>query len=253
VHDADPGQDRLMPSAKLARVRDRYQSLAPIYELSLGEWFLYASARRQAIDLLQLAPGATVVDFACGTGLNFALIEQRIGPFGTLIGVDMTAGMLHRAAQRVQKAGWSNVSLIQLDVSSLTRQELEQAGALTEARQVDAALCTLGMSVIPQWERAWGAMVALVRAGGRIAVMDGGPPRKQTVATRLARPLVSLGCRFFAADWTREPWRLAERDLANAEIMWSVWGYVHAAGGTKRRSGTATEVNESAADSYPPP
>lgn len=33
----------------------------------------------------------------------------------------------------------------------------------------------------------------------------------------LARPLVWLGCRFFAADWTREPWKLAERDLEQVE------------------------------------
>src|SRR4051812_7043877 len=49
------------------------------------EWLLYAAARKRAIDMLQLQPGARIVDVACGTGANFALIEQRIGPAGELV------------------------------------------------------------------------------------------------------------------------------------------------------------------------
>lgn len=82
----------------LGRVRRRYEKLAPVYELTLGER-LYARARRRAVELLRLAPGATVVDIACGTGLNFPLIEERIGPAGALIGVDLTAAMLRRAPE----------------------------------------------------------------------------------------------------------------------------------------------------------
>jgi S-adenosylmethionine-diacylgycerolhomoserine-N-methlytransferase len=220
--------------APLDRVRRRYRRLAPIYERTLGERWLYALARRRAIELLRLAPGATVVDIACGTGLNFPLIEERIGPSGSLIGVDLTAGMLRRAGARVQRSGWSNVTLVQDNATSLTRDRLEQVGALPTAKPVDAVLCTLGMSVIPQPEAAWQAMLALVRPGGGAAVMDGGPPPTPTLTTQLARPLVWLGCRFFAADWTRQPWKYAQRDLDHVEISWSMWGYVHAAGGTTR-------------------
>jgi len=91
--------------APLGRVLRRYKRLAPVYELALGERLLYARARRQAIQLLRLAPGSTVVDVACGTGLNFPLIQQRIGPSGRLIGVDLTAAMLRRANARVQRSG----------------------------------------------------------------------------------------------------------------------------------------------------
>jgi ubiquinone/menaquinone biosynthesis C-methylase UbiE len=154
----------------LGRVRGRYGKLASVYELTLGERLLYADARRRAIKSLQLSPGATVVDVACGTGFNFPLIEERIGPSGTLIGVDLTAGMLDRARARVQRAGWSNVRLVRLDATSLTCTQLERAGALAEGKEVDAVLCTLGMSVIPEWKAAWEAMVALVRPGGTAAI-----------------------------------------------------------------------------------
>jgi SAM-dependent methyltransferase len=218
----------------LRGIMRRYRLLAPVYESTLGERLLYEGARRRAVTMLGLVPGAAVVDVACGSGLNFPLIQERIGKSGTLIGVDMTAGMLRRADQRAQRAGWSNVKLVQLDASSLTRERLERAGVLPVGAQVDAVVCTLGMSVIPDWEKAWEAMVTLVRPGGAVALMDGSPPIRETATTRLVRPLVWLGCRYFAADWTRRPWRLVERDLDEVAITWSRWGYVSAAGGRKR-------------------
>lgn len=219
-------------SATLARVRRRYGRLAPIYERSLGERLLYARARQQTIEMLRLARGATVIDFACGTGLNFPLIEERIGPSGgTLIGVDMTPAMLRQAAARVEASGWANVHLVEHDVTSLTRERLEDLGALPVGKPVDAAICTLGMSVIPQWESAWKSMVEIVRPGGAVAVMDGGaPPTPNIVESLVGRPLVWLGCWFFAADWTREPWTLAERDLKEVETR-RFGGYVRAAAG----------------------
>lgn len=57
----------------LDRVRTRYSSLAGRYELTLGNRLLYADMRTAAIAMLRLEAGATVVDFACGSG-------ERAGP-----------------------------------------------------------------------------------------------------------------------------------------------------------------------------
>lgn len=223
----------------LTQVRRRYRRLAPIYERTLGERLLYARARQHAIELLRLAPGATVIDVACGTGLNFPLIEERIGPGGILIGVDVTPAMLRQATARVRQWGWSNVTLVEHDVTSLTRRHLEESGALPAGKPVDAVICTLGLSVIPQWETAWKSMIEIVRPGGGVSVMDGGPPPKpNAVGAFLARPLVWLGCRFFAADWTREPWKLAERDLKRVEMR-CFGGYVRAVVGRTRDAQSA--------------
>ncbi|MCG6970554.1 MAG: methyltransferase domain-containing protein [Gammaproteobacteria bacterium] len=50
---------------------------------------------------MQLAPGGTVVDLGCGTGLNFPLLQQAVGPVGRVISVDLSAEMLARAGKRV--------------------------------------------------------------------------------------------------------------------------------------------------------
>ena len=75
------------------------------------------SQRLRTVQALSLRPGATVIDIACGTGLNFPIIEKIIGPGGQIIGVDLTDAMLDRARDRVKAHGWSNVSLVQSDAA----------------------------------------------------------------------------------------------------------------------------------------
>jgi ubiquinone/menaquinone biosynthesis C-methylase UbiE len=205
-------------------VRRRYGRIARIYDVANLEWLLYAAARERAIDMLQLQPGSRVLDVACGTGANFALIEKRIGPSGELVGVDLTPAMLARAGARVRGHGWENVKLLEANICAPPDHRLRDP--------FDAILCTLALSVIPDWRHAWDAMLTLARPGGRVGVMDAGIPEPggPTVIPRsVARPLERL----FAADCRRRPWRLLQRDTGNPVTETFTWGWVTAAGGVK--------------------
>jgi len=210
-----------------ATVCRRYGRIAAIYDWANVEGILYARARARAIELLDLQPGDRVLDVACGTGANFALIEQRIGPSGHLVGIDLTPQMLNQARARAARHGWSNLRLQEDDICDLGADGLDE--------QFDAAVCTLGLSVIPQWQRAWEAMVSAVPPGGRLAIMDAGYP--ETGGRRLnvvvPRPLAWALSRLFAADCSRRPWRLVERDTRNATSDRFTWGWVTAAAGAK--------------------
>jgi len=72
----------------------------------------FARYREMVVGALPLRPGDTVIDAGCGTGLCFAAVQERIGPGGTIVGVDAAPEMLELAAERVADAGWSNVVLI---------------------------------------------------------------------------------------------------------------------------------------------
>lgn len=69
--------------------------------------------RERAIALLSLRAGDTVVDAGCGTGLSFASIEAAIGLAGKLIGIEQSPEMLALARDRVARAGWRNVTLLE--------------------------------------------------------------------------------------------------------------------------------------------
>lgn len=77
----------------------------------VGAW------REAAARALELAPGDTVVEMGCGTGANFPYLRERVGPRGTVIGVDLTAEMLAVAAKRIAANGWENAHLVRADAA----------------------------------------------------------------------------------------------------------------------------------------
>ena len=117
--------------------------------------------RLRAVRALGLRAGDRVVDIACGTGLNFPLIEEAIGPGGRIVGVDLTDAMLTRARDRVEANSWSNVSLVQADASDF--------GFPAE---VDAILSTYALTQVPECGQVIAHGAAALSGGGRWVVLD---------------------------------------------------------------------------------
>lgn len=67
--------------------------------------------RKETIDGLFLKPEDVVLDIACGTGLSFPLILEKIGPKGRLIGVEISPDMAGKAIERVKSNHWKNVEV----------------------------------------------------------------------------------------------------------------------------------------------
>ena len=160
--------------------------------------------RQRAVQALRLRPGASVVDIACGTGLNFALIQKVIGPGGQIVGVDLTDAMLARAQDRIQANGWRNISLVHADAAGFGFP----AGA-------DAIVSTYALSQVPECAQVIAHGAAALADGGRWAVLDLKVPGNTPgwlahLGTALVRPFASID------EWiTRRPWeaiRTAMRD-----------------------------------------
>ncbi|HET9893361.1 MAG TPA: methyltransferase domain-containing protein [Streptosporangiaceae bacterium] len=182
--------------------------------------------RLLAVQALGLRPGDTVVDLACGTGLNFSLIEQAIGPGGKIVGVDLTDAMLAQAQERVAKNGWSNISLVQAD-----------AAGFDFPAGIDAILSTYALTQVPECEQVIAHGTAALAEGGRWAVLDlkvpGNTPgwlSRLGIAT--VRPFASI------EEWIkRRPWdaiRLAmQEELADSSWTELFFGTAFLAAGSK--------------------
>jgi demethylmenaquinone methyltransferase/2-methoxy-6-polyprenyl-1,4-benzoquinol methylase len=118
--------------------------------------------RQAAVDSLGLAEGATVLDLACGHGVNFRALERAIGPTGRLIALDYSEGMLAVAAERAGAEGWANVELVEADAAHAELGE----------QSLDGAVCTLALSAIPDHYSAIANVRAALRPGARFAVLD---------------------------------------------------------------------------------
>ena len=68
--------------------------------------------RERLVERLPARPGDTVLDVGCGTGLCLPLLHDKVGPTGTIVGIDASEQMLQVAADRVTAHGWDNVRLV---------------------------------------------------------------------------------------------------------------------------------------------
>jgi SAM-dependent methyltransferase len=96
------------------RSLERYAAVADSYHhrTAPGDHF-----RRAAVARLAPLPGEVILDVGCGSGLNFAAIQNAIGPSGQLVGIELNPRMLAVARARVERHGWTNVELVQADVA----------------------------------------------------------------------------------------------------------------------------------------
>lgn len=76
------------------------------------------TARKAAVDSLELSPGDTVVDMGTGTGANLSYLVDAVGDAGTVVGIEVSEKMLERAQRRVDRHGWDNVSVVRGDAWS---------------------------------------------------------------------------------------------------------------------------------------
>ena len=199
---------------------ETYRKKAKHYDISSRLYpvpgYPQRAQRIRATQALGLGPGDTVVEIACGTGLNFSLIEQAIGPDGRIVGVDLTDAMLAQAQHRIDTNGWSNVSLVQAD-----------AAEFDFPSEVDAILSTYALSHVPESGDVIAHGAAALSRGVRWVVLDlkvpyKAPRRLTQLGIALVRPFGSID------EWIgRRPWeeiRAAMRDTL-ADLSWTELSY----------------------------
>lgn len=119
----------------------------------------FASESRAVAERLALAPGAVVLDVACGHG-NFSVdLARRVGPQGLVVGLDIAGSMLRRAVARVRREGLANVLLVRGDALALP----------FGPGVFDAVNCSGGLHQMPDLARALGEMARVAKPGAHFA------------------------------------------------------------------------------------
>jgi demethylmenaquinone methyltransferase/2-methoxy-6-polyprenyl-1,4-benzoquinol methylase len=199
VSQVDSTHERLIETYR--RKAKHYDVVSRLYPLP---GYPQRGQRLRAVEALALRPGATVVDIACGTGLNFSLLEQAIGPEGRIVGVDLTDAMLAEAQQRIEDNDWSNVTLVQAD-----------AAAFDFPAGVDAIVSTYALTQVPGCGDVISHGAAALASGGRWAVLD------LKLPDHAPRRLAQLGV---SAEWiARRPWETirAAMEEVLVEVSWT--------------------------------
>lgn len=175
--------------------------------------------RRKVVAMLGLAPGETVLDVACGTGLSLPLLRDAVGPAGRVVGVEVSPDMIRLARDRVAAAGWVNVTLLE--------SSMEEAGLESS---FDAVLFNYTHDVL-QSPPALARIFAFARPGARVAIAGIKHPPGWLFPLRLyrlikARPYVTT------LRGLDRPWRLLEPYVADLRIEPVMLGTNYLACGT---------------------
>lgn len=123
---------------------------------------MLAPVRRLAIENLGLRAGERVLDVGCGTGPNFEVLRDAVGPEGRVVGVDFSPGMVQQAEARITEHGWKNVEVVRADASRVR----------LDGETYDAAIATFSLSAVADVPGAIENVYTALRPGGRFFVCD---------------------------------------------------------------------------------
>ncbi len=219
-----------MPLSK-TEVRDLYRKRAGRYDLVTQMiyplfGFRVKQYRQDTVAALALKPGDTVVELACGPGLNFAYVQRVIGPRGKIIGVDLTDAMLDVARSRVAREGWTNVELAQADLAEWQFP----AG-------ISGVYSTFAITIVPDYDTIIERASRALKLEGRLAVFDfkepvGWPAWLVRLAAWLNKP---FGVSLDLAE--RHPWESIRRCLTETKYQEYYFGALYLCAGKTGHGG----------------
>src|ERR1700736_3592846 len=88
-----------------------YGEQAGSYDRDTGAFQPY---RRAVVEALPLRRGQVVLDVGCGTGLCCGLLRDKVGPRGSVGGIEESPEMAAVAREHIAGEGWDNVTVMQV-------------------------------------------------------------------------------------------------------------------------------------------
>ena len=117
------------------------------------------------IEAAKFQPGEKVIDVGCGAGVTSLEIAKRVGPTGSVTGLDISPVLMRTATERAKKAGLANARFITGDAS---KADIDDTG-------FDCLFSRFGIMFFPDPYGAFKHMHGFVKSGGRAVFSCWGP------------------------------------------------------------------------------
>jgi arsenite methyltransferase len=119
-----------------------------------------------AVDALELKSGATAADLGFGGGAGLAMLLERVGPQGHVLGVDLSPTMVRRVSGQFDRE--IAAGRMQLQLGSLTKLPLEDGS-------VQGAITVNTIYFIAELDRVFAELARVTSSAGRVVVGIGDP------------------------------------------------------------------------------
>jgi ubiquinone/menaquinone biosynthesis C-methylase UbiE len=112
------------------------------------------------VDWVDIPLGARVLDVSTGTGAVLIPAAQRVGADGSVIGIDLSAGMLAEAEKNAQQNRITNYQLLKMDAERLEFPD----------ESFDAVTCGFSIFFFPSIQVALSEMHRVLKPSGKLGV-----------------------------------------------------------------------------------
>jgi ubiquinone/menaquinone biosynthesis C-methylase UbiE len=218
-------------------IRATFNAAAPHFDAE--PLFFWDVVGRRTVELADIAVGGRVLDVCCGTGASAIPAAQRVGPSGTVVGVDLADRLLARGRSKAYALGLRNVKFVGGDMEELDFPDVS----------MDAVLCVLGLYYAQAPQSAIDKLWRLVKPGGLLAItvwgrrslepgqtlyLDAVAEERPDIEARFVDPASRLGDSTLLRDALRrscsaEP-TIVEEVLAHAYTPADFWAVVLGSG-----------------------
>ncbi|MEM8639225.1 MAG: class I SAM-dependent methyltransferase [Cyanobacteria bacterium P01_G01_bin.54] len=128
---------------------------------ALSFWSRYG---QRTIERLGLQAGDRVLDVCCGSGASALPAAQRVGPTGSVLGVDLASALLDLGRAKAQQQGLTNLDFQVGNFMTLGLPDEHFA----------AIVSVFGIFFVPEMEQAVQELWRMVRPGGQLAITSWG-------------------------------------------------------------------------------
>ncbi|MGS0688664.1 class I SAM-dependent methyltransferase [Nakamurella sp. GG22] len=208
VQHVEPVEKHTPPPARASSLTKAYGAEAGQYDHRTRT---FQHFRERVVDELPAKAGDTVLDVGCGTGLCLPLLREKVGPAGSIVGIDASAEMLAQAMRRVTDWGWTNVELIAAPIAEA------QINAVADA----AMFCAV--HDLMQSQAALARVFAHLRPGAAVAAIGGKWPAPWMWPLRMW--VSDLHAPFISSfDGFDRPWRVLAQFVPDLRVQELAYG-----------------------------
>lgn len=140
---------------------------------------LFSGFTESFMGFADLTGGEKVLDVACGSGLASLAAAQKVGPKGSVVGIDLAPGMVQVAAGKAKSLG------LKLEFQEMNAEKLTFPDG-----SFDAVISQLGLMLFAKPEAALKEMVRVVRKGGVVGCLVQGVPERMLFTSLIMRNAV---------------------------------------------------------------
>ncbi len=151
---------------------------ASIYDKVGFKSFSYFFGNR-LVELIKITEKAKILDIAAGRGASLFPAIKKVGPIGSVIGIDIAKGMVKETNKDISLKGFSNAKMLHMDAEDLKFED----------DTFNYILCGLSIFFFPHYEIALSEALRVLKPYGQIGISTFCPEYSSGYSLKWQKPL----------------------------------------------------------------